>query len=260
MKSRGALERELGVALFVRSSRRVEVTAAGRAFVAAARTSLDAAHRAVSDAASAMGEIRGTLTVGIIPTVTAIDIPDVLGAVHRRHPAVRISLRGGGSDEFVTAIAGGRMDVAVLGLHDTTPPRNVKSRGLAREQLVAVVSADHAFARRRRLRIEELADEEFDDFPEGTSGRIPSDLAFRAAGIRRNVAFEAMSADLMLGLVRNNLAITLLSPAVVPDSDGFRIIPLTRGPTRVEYLAWSDFNPSPAARAFLETVGCLSIQ
>ncbi|HMS36947.1 MAG TPA: LysR family transcriptional regulator, partial [Arachnia sp.] len=95
-----ALERELGVTLFARTNRRVELTAAGEAFLASARTSLDAAGRAATDAAAAVGEIRGSLTVGLIPTVSAIDIPAALKEFRRAHPAVRFALRGGGSDEF----------------------------------------------------------------------------------------------------------------------------------------------------------------
>ncbi|WP_258133529.1 LysR family transcriptional regulator [Arthrobacter sp. MYb224] len=247
-----ALERELGLSLFARTSRRVEVTAAGEAFLVSARLSLDAAERAASAAAAATGEIRGTLTIGVIPTVTALDIPAVLGAFHRAHPAVGIRLRGGGSDEFIAAIADGSMDVAVLGLPGAIPHGGVDASVLARERLVAVVSAQHALAGRRELRLTELAEETFVDFPVGTTGRAPSDLAFAAAGIRREVAFEAMSTDLMLGLVRSNLAIALLSPAVIPDSGDFRAIPISDGPTRIEYLAWSGFNLSPAAKAFLD--------
>ncbi|WOF24617.1 LysR family transcriptional regulator [Microbacterium betulae] len=247
-----ALERELGVTLFARTSRRVELTAAGEAFLSAAKASLDAAERAVADAAASTGQVRGTLTIGVIPTATAIDIPAALGEFHRAHPAVRISLRGGGSDEFITAITEGSMDVAVLGLPDTTPPKGLNTRVLARERLVAVVSARHALAGRRRLRLDDLVGETFVDFPAGTPGRAPSDLAFQAAGIRREVAFEAMSTDLILGLVTHDLVIALLSPAVVPDSDDLRVITVADGPTRIEYLAWSTFNPSPAARAFLD--------
>ena len=249
-----ALERELGVALFARSSRRVEITAAGEAFLTAARASLDAAERAAADAAEADGRIRGALTIGVIPTVTAIDIPAALGRLRRAHPAVRVRLRSGGSDEFIADIAAGSMDVAVLGLPDTMPARGVASRRLARERLVAVVSAEHRLAGRRRLRLLDLADEAFVDFPEGTPGRVPSDLVFQAAGVRREVAFEAMSTELILGLVERGLAVALLSPAVVPDCDGLSAIPVVGGPTRIEYLAWSDFNPSPAARAFLQLV------
>lgn len=248
-----ALERELGVSLFARSSRRVELTAAGEAFLAQAQASLQAAERAASAAAAANGQIRGTLTVGVIPTVTAIDIPAALGRFHRTHPAVRIRLRGGGSDEFVAAIGEGSMDVAVLGLPDSAPPTGVSTRVLARERLVAVVPAEHSLAGRRRLRLEELADEPFVDFPEGAPGRAQSDLAFHAAGLRRDVTFEAMSTGLILGLVEQGLVVALLPPAVIPDGrDGLRTIPVSAGPTRIEYLAWSSFNPAPAAQAFLE--------
>lgn len=83
---------------------------------------------------------------------------------------------------------------------------------------------------------------------------MPSDLAFQAAGLRRDVAFEAMSTDRILGLVRHNLVISLLSPAVIPDSDDLRATSITRGPKRVEYLGWSGFNPSPAVQAFVSSL------
>lgn len=246
-----ALEREVGVTLFARSNRRVELTTAGEAFLAAARTSLDAAQRAITDAAAASGEIRGSLTIGVIPTVTAIDIPAALASFHRAYPAVRIRLRGGGSNEFITAISQGDMDAAILGLPDTMKPQGVSTRVVARERLVAVVPATHRLVGRRRVRLQDLAEETFVDFPAGTPGRAPSDIAFRALGIRREVAFEAMSTDLILDLVRNDLVIALLSPAVVPTDERLRSVPITDGPTRIEYLAWSSFNPSPAAQAFL---------
>lgn len=253
-----ALEHELGVTLFARSSRRVELTAAGESFLGQARASLAAAERAISEAAAATGQIRGTLTVGVIPTVTTIDIPTALGQFHRAHPAVRIRLKGGGSDEFIAAISSGGMDVAVLGLPEGTPPKGVTTQVLARERLAAVVHVGHPLAKRRRLHLSDLADESFVDFPEGSPGRVPSDLAFQAAGVHREVAFEAMSTELILSLVSQGLVIALLSPALIPTSSDLRVIPVTAGPTRVEYLAWSSFNPSPAAQAFLRSLPSFS--
>lgn len=244
-----ALELELGVQLFARTSRRVEITAAGEAFIAQARASLAAAERAVAEASAASGEVRGSLTIGVIPTVTALDVPVVLGAFHRAHPGVRIRLRGGGSDQFIAAIREGTMDLAVLGLSDSTPPAGVATRVVARERLVAVVSQEHPLARRRTLSLEDMAGTPFVDFPEGTPGRIQSDLAFLAAGVRRDVAFEATSVDVIVGLARQGIAAALLSPVLVTSD--LVAIEVEAGPTRVEYLAWSDFNPSPAVRAFL---------
>lgn len=249
-----ALESELGVTLFARTSRRVELTAAGEAFLHHARASLDAAERAAASAAAVTGEVRGTLTIGVIPTVTAIDLPAALGELHRAHPAVRIKVRSGGSDAFITGIIDGSIDVAILGLPESAPPTGVAYRVLAREHLMAVVSSQHRLAHRRRLRLRDLADETFVDFPVNSPGRAQSDLAFHAAGVHRDVTFETVSTDLMLGLVRQNLAVTLLAPAMIAASSALRVIPVTDGPTRIQYLAWSSFNPSPATRAFLDAV------
>lgn len=247
-----ALEQELGLTLFARTSRRVELTEAGRAFLPAARASLEAAERAIVDASAASGQIRGRLSIGVIPTVTAIDIPAALRGFRLDHPNVQIHLHDGRSDEFITDIAVGAMDVAVLGLPDSTIVKDVATAVLARERLVAVVSAEHRLAGRRRLRLQDIADEAFVDFPAGSPGRAQSDLAFEAASVRRDVPFEAMSTDLMLDLVRNDLAVMLLAPAAVPADPAIRTVAVLGAPTRTEYLAWSRFNPSPAAHAFVE--------
>ena len=247
-----ALENELGVTLFARTSRRVAPTAAGEAFLGAAREALAAADRAVAEAGAATGELRGTLTIGIIPTVTAIDLPAAIGDFHRTHPGVAVQVRSGGSHEFVTAIADGRLDVAVLGLPESAPPSRVASRVLAREQHVAVLPAGHRYADRARVSLHDLAEETFVDFPATSPGRAQSDRAFRAAGIQRQVAFESASIELMLGLVHQELAVTLLTPAVLPTGADVRTVALSDGPTRVQHLAWSNFNPSPATRAFVD--------
>lgn len=247
-----ALENELGVTLFARTSRRVEPTAAGEAFLGAARETLAAADRAVAEAGAATGELRGTLTIGIIPTVTAIDLPAVIGAFHRNHPGAAVQVRSGSSDEFVTAIAEGRLDVAVLGLPESAPPSRVATRVLAREQHVAVLPPGHPYADRDQMSLRDLAEETFVDFPATSPGRVQSDRAFQAAGTDREVAFESSSIELMLGLVHQALAVTLLTPAVLPTSADVRTVALSDGPTRVQLLAWSDFNPSPAARAFVD--------
>lgn len=248
------LERELGFTLFARTSRRVELTAAGEAFLPSARACIEAAERAVVEAAAAAGQVRGQLVIGIIPTVTAVDVPAALSRFRAAHPEVGVSVRGGGSTQFIESIRQGEMDVAFLGLPANDPPRGVGNRELRRGRLVAVLPEGHALAKRRRLRLVDLTDEPFADFPAGTPGRAQSDGGFAAAGLRREVAFEAMAVDLMLDLIGAGLAVALLPPGVVPERRGLVTIPVADGPERVEHLAWSDFNPSPAALAFLDVL------
>lgn len=249
-----ALEQELGAVLFVRSSRRVELTAAGEAFLVEARASLAAVERGVVAVADAAGQVRGTLAIGIIPTVTAVDVPQAVAGFHAAYPQVDVTVRDGSSDAFMRQIAEGHLDVAFLGLADSTPPTGVASRALARGRLVAVLADGHAFGGRDTLTLAELAAEPFIDFPVGSPGRHQGDGAFEAAGLYRRVTFEAMSTDLMLAWVARGLGVCLLPPGSVPSGRGVRAVPLTDGPHRTEYLAWDGFNPSPAARAFVDLV------
>ena len=207
-----SLESELGVRLFARTSRKVEVTPAGEAFMKQARLCLQAAERAKVSAAAAHGEIRGSLSIGVIPTVTAVDVAAVLGTFRRSYPEVGVHVRTGGSDDFLRRIAAGELDVGFLGLAEGVAPRGVQTRELSRERLVAVLPEGHRLAGRRRLRLEDLADEPFVDFPEGSSGREQSDLAFDGAGLRREVSFEVNTADLLTGLVHQGLGAALTLP------------------------------------------------
>ena len=249
-----SLESELGVRLFARTSRKVEVTPAGEAFVKQARLCLQAAERAKASAAAAHGQIRGPLTIGVIPTVTAVDIAAVLGAFRRSYPEVGVHVRTGGSDEFLRRIAAGELDVGFLGLTEGVTPRGVQTRELSQERLVAVLSEGHRLAGRRRLCLKDLAGEPFVDFPEGSSGREQSDLAFDRAGLRREVSLEVNTADLLTGLVRQGLGVALVAPSVAREAPGCVCIPVSDGPVRVEYLAWDSFNPSPVAQVFVDSI------
>lgn len=249
-----SLESELGVRLFARTSRKVEATPAGEAFVEQARLCLRAAERAKVAAAAAHGDIRGALTIGVIPTVTAVDVAAVLGAFRRGYPEVGVHVRTGGSDEFLRRIAAGELDVGFLGLAEGVTPQGVQTRELSRERLVAVLAEGHRLAGRRRLRLEDLAGETFVDFPEGSSGREQSDLAFDRAGLRREVSFEVNTADLLTGLVRQGLGAALVAPSVAREAPGCVCIPVCDGPVRVEYLAWDSFNPSPVAQVFVDSI------
>ncbi|MGW0434188.1 LysR family transcriptional regulator [Micromonospora sp. NPDC003197] len=245
------LERELGAKLFERTSRRVRLTPAGAAFLPAARLCLDAAERAAAEVAAAVGEVRGRLAVGLIPTVAAVDIPGALRDFHQRYPHVRINLRVGGSDELVEQVRQGLIEVAFLGLPTTARPQGVNSHELARDRLVAVVAPDHPLANESTVTLRRLSTEVFVDLPAKTAGRAQSDQAFAAAGLSRDVAFEVTTADFMARLVREGLGIALLPSAYVPQLTGLTTIEVTDAPTRVEYVVWSDAGRTPAATAFL---------
>lgn len=73
------LEEELGCTLFERTSRRVELTTAGRAFIQPAQRLLAAKQTLVEEVVAAAGTVSGTLTIGTISTINAIDLTEKLG-------------------------------------------------------------------------------------------------------------------------------------------------------------------------------------
>ena len=106
--------------------------------------------------------------------------------------------------EVMRSCTGSQMDVSMRpssGWLRLSIPQGVRTRELTRERLVAVLPSEHQLAKRRRLHLEDLADEPFVDFPAGSSGREQSDLAFQEAGLRREVSFEVTTAELLTDLV-----------------------------------------------------------
>ncbi|MEU7479543.1 LysR family transcriptional regulator [Lentzea sp. NPDC042327] len=249
------LERELGARLFDRTSRSVRLTPAGTAFLPAARQCLDFADRAAAEVAAAVGEVRGRVLIGVIPTVAAVDLPAALKVFRERYPQVRVALRMQPSHELVEQVRQGALDLAFLGLPPTARPEGVRGRELARDRHVAVFAPSHPLAERDEVGLEALAAEPFVDFPTGSPGRSQSDQAFTAAGLVREVAFEVTTAELMAGLIREGLAVAVLPSRYAPRLGGVVTVPVVDGPARVEHLVWSTAGLTPAAAAFLEVLG-----
>ncbi|WP_288443230.1 LysR family transcriptional regulator, partial [uncultured Serratia sp.] len=82
------LEEELGCTLFERTSRRVRLTPAGQAFIPSAQRLLAAQQALVEEVTAAGDAVSGTLTIGTISTINAIDLTEKLDKFHRHYPAV----------------------------------------------------------------------------------------------------------------------------------------------------------------------------
>lgn len=168
-------------------------------------------------------------------------------------------LRSGRSDELAAAVRDGELDIAFLGLPEGERPSGVETLVLDHDEHALVVPAGHRLAGAERVTLEEIAEETFVDFAAGTPARAQSDRAFAAAGLVRDVAYEAGVVELISRLVARGLGIALLPSAYVrPLAAGDPELALVRvldGPHRLEYLVWSRFNPSPATRAMLDVLG-----
>jgi DNA-binding transcriptional LysR family regulator len=250
-----SLERELGTSLFVRSTRRVELTEAGRAFLPEARAALAAARRAREAVGAVEGLLRGTLSIGIMQVLDPIDLPALLGRFRKEHPAVEIRLRQAAAAVLTDEVRSGELDLAFVGV----PKRDlagVHVTALADEPMVVACPRDHELATHDELALRELKDEPFVEFPGDWGVRIAADRAFAAAGISRRIAFELNDVPTLLDLVANGLGIALVPRWVATNERPVALVPLRgRAPHwEVSLVTPRSDATSAAGRALAEIV------
>jgi DNA-binding transcriptional LysR family regulator len=157
------LEAELGVQLLQRTSRRVDLTDAGRLFLVEARRTLAQADRAARVAVRAQRGELGRLTIGYMASAELTVFPRVLPAFRKRYPDVDLVLQILAPREQFQRLRAGRLDVGFVRL--PARDRRLAIVPVFREPLVAVLPEDHTLARQRTVSLRSLRDETFVLFP-----------------------------------------------------------------------------------------------
>ena len=153
------LEDEIGARLFRRTNRRVQLTTAGRAFLAEARQAIASAERAVGAAQRAERGQLGELVVGYVTSATYGPLPDVIRMFRKRLPEVELKLRNLRSVHQSQALVDRRIDVGFV------RPHAVDSRlvyeTLWREAVVVALPSDHPLVHRAAVDVADLATDIF---------------------------------------------------------------------------------------------------
>lgn len=203
-----ALEHELGARLFLRTTHRVTLTPAGRAFLSFARTALGAAEEARAAVALAQEELSGEVTVGVMQGLYAGLAPG-LAAFHREHPGVAVRLRQAPADDIPRDLRDGTVDLAVVAL-DAARLRGLATRALAQEEMVLVTAAAEARLPERTVTLAEAVALPLVDFPLGWAIRTSVDRALRSAALERATTFEVNDVLGATDLVRHGLGVCIL--------------------------------------------------
>lgn len=246
-----ALERELQTPLFVRTTRRVTLTEAGRALLAEAERILAqvrAAHEAV---AAVQGVLRGTLALGTEQCIAGVHVAELLAAFRRRHPDVEIRLRQWGSAALAEEVAAGRLDLA-FAYRTETDSDHLRSVPLTSEPMTVLCHPGHRLARAGAPLVpHDLADEVFVDFHPDWGPRRATDAAFAAAGVRRTVALEVNDVH---SLVDEDLGVAVVPRHFRHKREALTALPLKdTGAAAYETVALvpAPRATSPAARALM---------
>lgn len=211
-----ALENELGAPLFIRTTRRVELTAAGQVLHARAQQILAGVKEARLAVAAINGLQRGVLNIGTCASLEAfVDLPLLLGEFHSLHPTIEIKLCHNTATKLMNKVRDGDIDVAFLPLFEA--PRGVVTDPIATERLVLACPADHRLAGRAGVTLRDLAAEPFVDFQIEQGTRQLVDRAFGELNVSRKTAFEVSDVHVLLDLVARGLGIALVAETFALD-------------------------------------------
>ena len=253
-----ALEERLGVRLFARSRRRVELTPEGARLVGEARRMLGQLERTVQEMRGMARGEEGRLRIGFVSLADYGVLPGLLKAYKAARPGVALALREMLSPDQAAALAAGELDFGLL----LPPVSGVELEHLVvqSERFVAALPARHRLARdvgrnAGPIALRELADEAFVMAPRDIAPGlhdIVSALAARA-GFAPRVAQEAIQMQTVVSLVSSGLGVALV-PASIANLGrrGVRYRELRDAHPRLDlWLAWRRGTLGAAGREFL---------
>jgi DNA-binding transcriptional LysR family regulator len=262
-----ALEHELKAELFLRTTRRVELTAAGQVFYEKAHYIIAAAKDAREAVAAVQGLHRGNLSIGTTQSLGAfIDLPILLDHFHTQHPDIEVHLhQSGGSTLLLERIREGQLDLAFVPVLD--PPPGIVTTMIACEDLVLACPVGHRLAGSTGLTLSDLSGEQFVDFQPGWGTRVIVDHAFAQARIERRIAFEVTDVGTQLDLVARALGVALVpEPLALARANANHALPVATAELCRPEICWElvlafaaregqDASPkNPAARAFIDVL------
>jgi DNA-binding transcriptional LysR family regulator len=211
------LEDILGVRLFHRTNRRVELTQAGLFFRAEARATLERAERAISAATRAQRGELGELRIGMFPSAPLLArIGDAILTFRKNFPDVQLVLNEVESHQQTQGLMEGREQVAII-RSAAAPilPSELQVTELIREPFRVVMRSDHPLAKRRRIPMGELAQESFVFYGDRMGRTLPHQVLVlcRSAGFEPRIGQLANGNATITGLVAAGLGI-----AIVPEA------------------------------------------
>jgi DNA-binding transcriptional LysR family regulator len=247
-----ALEKELGVRLLQRHSRRATLTRAGERFLEESRVALAAFDQACRNARLAdRGEL-GELAIGFMMHAAYTVLPGLARRFMAACPQVELALREVVPGALLGDVLAGRFDAGIM--FSPGPTRGLETRAIHREKLCLAAHRTHELAGRAVVGARDLAGQKLIATPADVAPSLSEAIAgyCRAGGFSPEIRLEAQLQQTIVSLVAEDLGI-----ALVPESMRklgiadvvFRA--LEEAPEIAHVVAWRPGNRNPALGRFL---------
>src|SRR4051794_15545342 len=218
------LEEELGAKLFDRLGRGIRLTDSGRAFLLHARAILGQVDLARASVALNNADVRGTVTLGAIPTIAPYLIPRYTAVLTKRFPDARLRIVEETTPVLIEGLRELSIDFALLAL--PLRQKDLELWPIRTEPLLAALPKKHRLASNDSLSLAELRGESLLMLRDGHCFRDLSLAICRSANVNPNIVFEGGQFSSILGMVAAGIGLSLVPEMAIDRHAGCRYIRL----------------------------------
>ena len=219
------LEEDLGAKLFDRLGRSVRLTEAGRAFLPYARSILEQMDVARSSVADKKADLRGSVAIGVIPTIAPYLMPRYTAAFAKKYTDAKLRIVEETTPVLIESLRELSIDIAILAL--PLRHKDLEFSPLRTEPLFAVLPKDHPQANATTVSLKDLRGESFVMLRDGHCFRDLSIATCASARITPNIAFESGQFSSLLGMVAAGVGISLVPEMAIDRNAGCRYVRLS---------------------------------
>lgn len=219
------LEKDLGAKLFDRLGRSIRITEAGTAFLPHARSILSHMEAARASVEEQSADIRGSVAVGIIPTIAPYLMPHYAVQFMMHYPQAKLRIVEETTPALIERLRSLSIDLAILAL--PLRHKDLTTFPLLSEPLFAVLPKDHPRAAAKSLALKDLRGEPFVILRDGHCFRDLSLWACSRARITPHIAFESDQFSSLLGLVAAGVGVSIVPQMAVDKNANCRYVRLS---------------------------------
>lgn len=252
-----ALEREVGLPLLARTAQGPRLTDAGRVLVRHADAALARLEEAQHELAAIAGLAGGELRIASFPSASVTLLTEAVSRFRAVHQAVEVSIKEAEPQDSLPQLRAADIDLAITFDYPILPPaaddRDLERVLLLTESMYVALPRDHRLARRRTVRLADLADEPW------LCGVRPSSCGEAVvktcvdAGFEPRIAVESDEYQVLQGYVAAGLGVTLLPDLALPTLRDDLVVRPTE-PVAPERRVWAATRAAGARSAATEAM------
>lgn len=208
------LEGALGVRLFDRTTRSVEMTAVGREFSRRARELLNGLEESLMGIRDVATRMMGEVTIACVPSAVRYFLPAVLHRYHQRYPRIVVRLIDEGANDVLNMVVRNEADFGVNYIGTQEP--DVEFEPVLKESFVVACPPDHPLAKKRKVTWSELGQYDYMTVAKASGNRLLLDLALTDVPVRPQWFCEVRHVTTLVGLVEAGLGIAAVPRLAMP--------------------------------------------